>query len=180
MKERLGCCTGRFQPVHEQHLELFSIALQACRRLVVAVTNPDTDARHVEPTSTYRHLSSANPFTYYERTVLLGAALKGAGLAERCSIVPFDLTRSPLWPHYVPLGAVQFVRAYSDWEREKAGRLAAAGYRVVLLDGDPARQVRATDIRSRLQSGGWEGCVPPAIVPPLEEMIHERTMAERS
>ncbi|MGH9054633.1 MAG: adenylyltransferase/cytidyltransferase family protein, partial [Acidimicrobiales bacterium] len=145
MKEQLGCVTGRFQPVHEQHLELFSVALKDCQRLVVGVTNPDTDARHVEPTSAHRHLSSANPFTYYERTVLLGAALRGAGLAERCSVVPFDLTHPALWSQYVPLAAVQFVRAYSDWEREKAGRLAAAGYRVRLLDGDPARQVRATD-----------------------------------
>ncbi|MGH9114518.1 MAG: adenylyltransferase/cytidyltransferase family protein, partial [Acidimicrobiales bacterium] len=77
--------------------------------------------------------------------------------------------------------AVQFVRAYSDWEREKAGRLAAAGYRVRLLDGDPARQVRATDVRLRLQlGGGWEDHVPPAIVAALREMIHERSMTERS
>ena len=38
----LGCVTGRFQPVHEQHLELFGIALAECAHQIVAVTNPDT------------------------------------------------------------------------------------------------------------------------------------------
>jgi cytidyltransferase-like protein len=168
----LACVTGRFQPVHAQHLELFGIALDAADHLVVAVTNPDTAARHEEPTSAHRHRPDANPFTYFERSRLLHAALADRGWADRSTVVPFDLTRPACWPEYVPLRARQFVRVYGDWERDKASRLAAAGYRVTVLDGDPEAKLSAGDIRARLgPDGGWADLVPPAVVPVLEELL---------
>src|SRR6185503_2780148 len=86
---RFAAVTGRFQPVHHQHLELFALALAEHDHLVVAVTNPDSGARHEAATSTHRHTDAANPFTYFERLRLLRAALDGAGLADRASVVPF-------------------------------------------------------------------------------------------
>ena len=124
----LAAVTGRFQPVHAQHLELFAHALREHDELVVAVTNPDTGARREELTSAHRHTDAANPFTYYERVRLLTVALAGAGLAERTVVVPFDLTRPELWPQYVPLHARHYVRAYSAWEKDKASQLEAGGY----------------------------------------------------
>jgi nicotinamide mononucleotide adenylyltransferase len=174
----LGCVTGRFQPVHDQHLELFALALAECAHLVVAVTNPDTGARHTEPTSTHRHTPAANPFTYYERVRLLTAALRGAGLAERTTVVPFDLTRPQVWPQYVPPHARQFVRVYGPWERDKAARLAAV-YPVTVLDGDPAGKVDATGIRALLARGGWDTAVPPATVPVLRELLGTTPMEDR-
>lgn len=165
----LGCVTGRFQPVHHQHLELFEIALAQCEHLIVAVTNPDPGARHQDPTSAHRHTPSANPFSYYERARLLGAALADRDLTGRTTIVPFDLTRPEHWTEYVPLAARHFVRAYADWERQKAGWLTAAGYPVTVLDGDPATKVSSEDIRSLLTGGGdWRTLVPAATVPLLE------------
>lgn len=179
--EPLGCVTGRFQPVHEQHLELVGLALQECAHVIVAVTNPDSGARHTEPTSAHRHTAAANPFSYVERAWLLDAALRGEGLGEVTTVVPFDLTRPGVWAEYVPRRARQFVRVYSDWEREKADRLAAAGYPLELLDGDPSAKVDATDIRAALASGhGWEELVPPAVVPVLRELVHRVPMSERT
>ena len=82
---------------------------------------------------------------------LLRAALDGAGLADRATVVPFDLTRPELWPEYVPLGARHFVRAFSAWEKDKAGRLADGGYAVTVVDGDPATKLDAAAIRDRLR-----------------------------
>lgn len=175
----LACVTGRFQPVHDQHVELFAIALAGCARLVVAVTNPDPAARHEEPTSAHRHTAAANPFTYYERARLLDAALAGAGLGERCTVVPFDLTRPATWPHYVPLHARHFVRAYDRWERRKAALLCAAGYAVTVLDGDPARRVSATQLRRRLADGTWRDAVPAGTVAVLDELLAARPLRER-
>jgi cytidyltransferase-like protein len=177
---RLACVTGRFQPVHRQHLELFDIAARDADHLVVAVTNPDSGARHEEPTSAHRHRPHANPFTYFERTRLLQAALTGSGLADRTTIVPFDLTRPECWPEYVPLQTRHLVRVYGDWEREKARRLAAAGYRVTVLDGDPAAKISATVIRARLHeaAGGWTDLVPEAVVPVLAELLAARAVPE--
>jgi len=176
---RLAAVTGRFQPVHHQHLELFALALAGRDHLVVAVTNPDTGARHEASTSTHRHTDAANPFTYFERTRLLAAALAEADLAARATVVPFDLTRPWLWPEYVPLHAQQFVRAYSPWEEDKAGRLAEGGYAVTLLAGDPAAKLDASDVRVHLRDGTWEPWVPASTVPVLRELLASRPMADR-
>ena len=174
----LACVTGRFQPVHVQHLELFEVAMRGADHLVVAVTNPDHAARHAEPTSEHRHTVAANPFTYYQRLRLLEAALDGAGFGGCASVVPFDLTRPQVWPEYVPVRARQFVRVYDAWEREKADRLAAAGYQVTVLEGDPARRVAATSIRAALADGhGWEDMVPPVTVPLLSALCPSRRRA---
>ncbi|SFO06288.1 phosphonoformate cytidylyltransferase [Pseudonocardia ammonioxydans] len=176
----LACVTGRFQPVHEQHLELFELALREAEHLVVAVTNPDTRARHEETTSEHRHLAEANPFTYYERLRLLEAALAERGLSNRTAIVPFDLTRPETWHEYVPGHALQWVRAYSAWERQKAGRLADAGYEVTVLDGDPATRLSASDIRAHLDADRavWARLVPPAVAPVLSELLADRNRTD--
>ncbi|MDN5932816.1 MAG: cytidyltransferase, partial [Pseudonocardia sp.] len=154
--------------MHDQHLELIGIALASCEHVIVAVTNPDRRARHEEATSAHRHTESANPFTYYERSRLLTAALAGAGWSGRTTVVPFDLTRPPVWPDYVPLDARQFVRAYDGWERQKAAALEAAGYPVTVLHGDPATKRSATDIRALLAGGaGWRDAVPGGVAPVL-------------
>jgi nicotinamide-nucleotide adenylyltransferase len=177
----LGCVTGRFQPVHEQHFELFEIALEACDHLIVAVTNPDTDARGQEPASAHRHLASANPFNYFERVCLLKAALQARGRAERTTIVPFDLTRPGVWPQYVPLSARQYVRAFSDWERQKAQRLEKAGYAVTVLEGDSSSRMSASAIRSAMRSGDgrWRRAVPAPTLPLLDDLLRRTPIGER-
>ncbi|HVL86064.1 MAG TPA: cytidyltransferase [Pseudonocardia sp.] len=175
----LGCVTGRFQPVHDQHLELFGLVLARCAHLVVAVTNPDTGARHPEAAAPHRHTAQANPFTYYERARLLDAALAGAGLRDRATVVPFDLTRPHLWHQYVPVHARQFVRVHGPWERTKAAWLAGAGYAVTVFDGDPATRVAATDLRALLAGDGWRHAVPAATVPVLDDLLAARPMRER-
>jgi nicotinamide mononucleotide adenylyltransferase len=176
----LGCVTGRFQPVHGQHLALFESALADCAHVVVAVTNPDSSARRQEKTSAHRHTPGANPFTYFERVLLLQAALDDWGHAGQTTVVPFDLTRPELWPEYVPVTARQFVRAYSDWEREKARRLAQGGYAVTLLDGDPTSRLSSSDIRAHMWSGGaWVDLVPAATVPLLRQLLDDVPIRDR-
>ncbi len=170
----LAAVTGRFQPVHAQHLELFAHALEHHDELVVAVTNPDPGARREETTSEHRHTDAANPFTYHERLRLLTVALADAGLAGRTLVVPFDLTRPHLWPEYVPRGAHHYVRAYSAWEKDKAAQLSAGGYAVTVLDGDPATKLDAAAIRAGFDDGSWVGLVPPATVPVLRALLAGR------
>lgn len=177
----LGCVTGRFQPVHHQHMQLFELVLERCDHLVVAVTNPDAAARHEETTSAHRHTTEANPFTYYERARLIGAAVAAKGLVARVTVVPFDMTRRDHWPHYVPLAARQYVRAYSEWERQKAGWLAEGGYAVTVLPGDTAAKQSSTVVRERLRTGdGWQPLVPPATVGLLRELLADKSMAQRA
>lgn len=170
----VAAVTGRFQPVHAQHLELFAHALRHHDELVVAVTNPDTGARREEATSAHRHTDAANPFTYYERLRLLTAALAGAGMADRAVVVPFDLTRPQLWPEYVPRHAHHYVRAYSPWEEDKAAQLEAGGYTVSVLEGDPAAKLDAATIRAGFDDGSWADMVPTSTVPVLLTLLAQR------
>jgi len=176
----LACVTGRFQPVHADHLRLMRRALDERGRLVVGITNPDPGVRRPEPASGHRHLPEANPFTYYERLELLAAALAslegvGPAAAPGVRFVPFDLGRPEQWAAYVPLSAVQYVGVSADWEREKARRLVAAGYQVVAVAGDPASRRSASDVRVALRRGeGWEPLVPPATVAPLRALLAAR------
>jgi cytidyltransferase-like protein len=175
----LACVTGRFQPVHRQHLELFELALHDADHLVVAITNPDPGARRAELTSAHRHRASANPFTLYERTRLLELALAECGMTAVTTIVPFDLTRPEHWAHYVPVRARQVVRTYGDWEREKVRLLTDGGYEVRVLDGDPADRLSSSDIRAQFdqasgaKGAGWAELVPPATVPLLRALLSE-------
>lgn len=189
--EQLACVTGRFQPVHDDHLGLFRAALTAVTaaaavaargRLIVAVTNPDPGARRPEAASEHRHRADANPFTYYERVELLTAALASdEGLGDRAGqvrIVPFDLARPEHWSHYVPLSAVQYVGVSGPWEREKVHRLAAAGYRVVEVRREQSSRRSATAIRCALRTGqDWERLVPPSTVGPLRALLLRRAAA---
>lgn len=178
----LGCVTGRFQPVHTQHLELFAIALAECDHLIVAITNPDAGARRAEAASTHRHTATANPFTYFERVRLIDAAVDERGWRGRVTIVPFDLAAPVHWPNYAPRSARQFVRAYSEWERQKAARFEAAGYAVTLLEGDTQGRISAGEIRARIGAGepGWQQQVPATTVPLLDAMNAQRPLAERT
>ena len=177
----LGCVTGRFQPVHRQHMELFEIALTHCAHLVVAVTNPDPGAREADSSSAHRHTAEANPFTFFERLRLLAAALAAPICQGRISIVPFDLTRPQHWTQYVPVTAHHFVRAYTDWERHKAALIEQAGYQVTVLDGNPAAKVSGTDIRRdlRAQRPRWHHDVPATAAETLIAILAETPLSER-
>ena len=178
----LGCVTGRFQPAHIQHVNLFEIALAECRHVIVAVTNPDTGARHEEAASPHRHTAAANPFTYFERVRLLQAAVREAGYAERMTFVPFDLTRRDFWPQYVPLHARHFVRTFTAWEREKVSRLQRAGYDVRVVEGEPSSRISAGGIRASISAGNvdWHSLVPAATQPLIDEFLAHVPMARRS
>lgn len=178
----LGCVTGRFQPIHAQHLELFGIALSQCAHLIVAITNPDVDARRAESTSAHRHTAAANPFTYFERARLIEAAVREHGWAQRITIVPFDLTRREAWTQYVPATARHFVRAFSDWERQKAGWFEQAGYAVSLIDGEASTKISASDIRAGMRTGDrdWHAFVPASTVGLLEQMLERLPIGERA
>lgn len=166
-----GCVHGRFQPFHREHLEYALAARERCKRLLVGVTNPDPTRVVPEASNAHRHEARANPFTYFERALMVRDSLLGEGLkAREFAIVPFPIQEPGLCPHYVPGGAVHFVRVYSGWEEEKVRRLRAHGFTVEILDSGKGKAVSGTEVRSRLRSGlPWEHLVPAAAVPIIQE-----------
>ena len=165
--------TGRFQPFHNDHLELVLSAHATGESVTVGITNPDP--RSLEPLvgSNHRHLLSANPLTYWERARLIRAALIEAGLpVTHFDVVPFPLDAIDVCSSYVPLETTQVVRVYAEWERQKVRRLETAGYPVKVLVGDQGRRVSGTDIRAAIVSNQpWNHWVPPAVFEELQRML---------
>jgi len=162
---RLGliAVTGRFQPFHRDHLDLVQQALAIADRVRIGVTNADATALRPHPASPHRHLASANPYSFEQRRQLIDAALGAAGVAAaRYEIVPFPLDEPGHWPAIMPPGTPQLVRVFSDWEREKVRRFAAAGYPPRVLTGNATTRVSGSDIRVAIQARQpWQHWVPP-------------------
>ena len=86
----VGVAHGRFQPLHPGHLEYLLAAKARCRLLVVGITNPDPSQTAHESSDPNRGLPDANPFTYYERHVMVERSLVAAGIGrDEFRIVPF-------------------------------------------------------------------------------------------
>ncbi|MDP9484261.1 MAG: adenylyltransferase/cytidyltransferase family protein [Actinomycetota bacterium] len=158
-----GCVHGRFQPFHCGHLEYVLRARERCRRLVVGITNPDPSWIRAEAESAHRHEPEANPFGYLERSLMIRDSLLDEGLDLRdFAIVPFPIQDPGRCRYYVPDGTFHFVRAFSNWEREKVRRLRAEGFAVELLDPGGEKEISGTDVRRRMHLRlPWEHLVPP-------------------
>jgi nicotinamide-nucleotide adenylyltransferase len=173
-----GMIHGRFQPFHTGHLEYALAALSRCSHLIVGITNPDPSAVVEEPTDPQRHRPRANPFSFFERQWMVRAALAEAGVEPGCcSVVPFPIHHPERWRSYCPADAVQYVRLFSDWGREKLQRLEAGGWTVEVLDGGAAKRVSGSEVRHKLRTGqGWEACVPPAVAEVLRAIHAEERL----
>jgi nicotinamide-nucleotide adenylyltransferase len=155
---------GRFQPFHNGHLEFLLGAAERCEQVFVGITNPDPARIRPEASDPLRHLPESNPWSYTERLLMIDAVAEDAGLRGRVHVIPFPVNEPELWPAYVPDGATQFIRLFSDWGGTKLERLREAGYEVVILDEGIAKEVSGADVRARLREGGdWEALVPPGV-----------------
>ena len=170
--------TGRFQPFHRDHLAMVRHALAIATHVVIGITNPDGAPRAAHPANAHRHLDEANPYSYAQREQLVTAALQADGIAAaRYRIVPFPLDAPAEWPAIVPPGTPQLVRVFTDWEREKVRRFAAAGYPPIVIEGDIATRLTATEVRRCLAAG--EGA-PDSVPPGARELLVAWTAATRA
>ncbi len=160
----LACVHGRFQPFHLGHWDYLLQALALAEHVVVGITCPvlTPDLLVEERTDTLRHLPRNNPFTYFERSEMITASLRGHATRDRVLIVPLDVNGPPqLWQQTVPLYAVQVVTPHEPWDEEKASRFRAAGYTTQSLPAEKDRTT-ATEVRRRMaQSLPWRHLVPP-------------------
>ena len=176
-----GCVTGRLQPLHKEHQELFALVLERHDRLVVAVTNPDPGSRFADDANPVRHCARENPFTFYERQRFVVAALGELGVpGERFEVVPFPLHAGELVAQYVPLDTTQYVRVFSPWEDRKVDLLAGYGYPVARLEPSGSKRLSATEIRAALRDGGdWQESVPSAVVKLITAFLASMPLADR-
>ncbi|MDM8549995.1 nicotinate-nucleotide adenylyltransferase [Desulfobacterales bacterium HSG2] len=162
-----GVIHGRFQVLHNDHLKYILAGKEFCEHLIVGITNPDPLMTRDEAADPVRSDPLANPLTYYERYVLIRAALEEAGLDPgRFSIVPLPISMPERYQYYVPLDAVFFLTIYDDWGRQKLAYFKSLGLTPrVLWEVTPDKKgISAGDIRNRMISREpWEDMVPGSV-----------------
>jgi len=163
---------GRFQPFHNGHLEYLRAARDLCVTLIVGITNPDPTAIVEEPTSEHRHLPESNPYTYFERLLMVREVLRDEGVPDQRSIIiPFPVNSPDRWRYYLPMNAVHYLRVFSDWEQSKVDRLRESGYRAEVLHPGITKEIEASEVRRRMANGeDWHPLVPAAVVRVIESL----------
>ena len=161
----LGFIHGRFQLFHNDHLKYALAAKEHCKKLIVGITSPENATLIREEVDPHRSISSANPFTFYERFNMIKLALLEAGLKrEDFEIVPYPIERPEILYNYVPLSATSFFTIYDKWGYEKLNRLKSLGYGTIVLHDDREKMMCSTDIRQMiLEDKDWSSLVPNAV-----------------
>jgi len=163
----LGAVSGRFQPFHLGHLEYVLEAHKRCRSLVIGIRNPDPFSAVSHPLDVRKSGPSANPFTFYERMLMIEQSLSARRIPkDSFHIVPFPMGAPWRTKYYVPKSAVLFAATFEDWSEAKTTILRRQGYRVFVFrtGGLHDRPVSGSDIRRRMREGRpWEYLVPAPV-----------------
>ena len=169
----IGVIHGRFQVLHNDHLQYLLAGKARCRHLVVGVTNPEPSMTQSEEADPQRSTSLANPLTYYERYQLVRSALVEAGIAlSEFSVVPLPISEPLRYHHYVPMDAVFFLSIYDDWGRRKKEYFESIGVNVVVLrEVSPEdKGISATTVREKLlNQEPWRHLVPRSVAALIDQ-----------
>jgi nicotinamide-nucleotide adenylyltransferase/phosphinothricin biosynthesis protein PhpF len=162
---------GRFQPLHLGHLEYLLAGARRCTTLIVGITNPDPYQTAPEPTDPARGLPEANPFTYYERYLMVEASLEQVDVPRhRLRIVPFPHSYPQRLRYYVPVDAVHLLTVYDEWGEEKVARLRHLGMVTEVMWRRTDKPISGTRVRQAIAAGAdWQPFVPPAVADIIKE-----------
>jgi nicotinamide-nucleotide adenylyltransferase len=153
---------GRFQPFHNGHLAFLRGAAARVDEVWVGITNPDPERIKPEPSDPLRHLPESNPYTYWERMLMIESTAADEEIPVR--VIPFPVNEPELWAAYVPPDVTQFIRLFSEWGGTKLERLREAGFEVVVLDEGAEKELSGAEVRDALRSGrDWESLVPDGV-----------------
>ncbi|MCX6417567.1 MAG: adenylyltransferase/cytidyltransferase family protein [Actinobacteria bacterium] len=170
MTQRVACFTGRFQPFHNQHLEVLSALSHKFDRIIIAITNPDIENLFEHAASQHRHTDAANPFSYESRVQIIEDSISELTDLNHVEIeiIPFDLTQPSSWA--VPAETVFALRIFSSWEASKLDLFTGQGFEVLELPA-PATKLSASDIREALTTNDstWHSHVAPGAVSTIQQ-----------
>ena len=176
---KTGFIHGRFQVLHNDHLTYLLAGKKECERLVVGITNPDPSLTKQDDADVSRSDQTANPLTYYERFLMVQAALVEAGLdLEEFIIVPFPVNFPELYRYYIPPEATFFLTIYDEWGEKKLSMFESFGLKTKILWRRPLAEkgLTSSDVRQKIVEGKpWQHMVPPSV----GRLIAEWNLSER-
>lgn len=176
----IGAVQGRFQGLHMGHMEFLLEAKKRCRFLIIGVTNYDIHSQYIsDDAKLNRFRSASNPFTFFERMMMITGSMVEAGVPrEEFTVVPFPIESPERIPNFVPDEVVFFQTIYDQWGHQKVASLRKMGYAVEVMweRTDADRLTSGTEVRQLMRQGGnWESLVPPAAA----KYIHQHGLQQR-
>ncbi len=167
MKDKIGIVHGRFQLLHNEHLNYILAGKAQCEQIIIGICNPDSTTTKYNEIDPHRSQKDSNPFTYYERYQMIHYALLESGVSQAdFSIVPFPIDCPELLCNYVPQEATHYLTIYDAWGINKKRVLEGYGYHVkVLWQCDLSeKKISGTDIRQLICDGKeWQQFVPATV-----------------
>lgn len=167
MKYKIGVVHGKFQGFHLGHMEYILASYEQCEHLIIGITNHDSDLIKEDINDKKRSLPESNPFTYYERYLMIRDSLLERNIhKEHFDIVPFPINYPEKLINYAPMDAIYFTTIYDDWNRKKVKVLKNLGLKVIILweRSMDDRLTSGTELRNRIRNGMvWEHLVPKAV-----------------
>lgn len=178
----IGAVQGRFQGLHMGHMEFLLEAKKRCQFLIIGVTNYDIHSQYIKNDAKLnRFQEQANPFTYFERLMMITESMVEAGVPrEEFTIVPFPIEVPEKIPNFVPEDVVFFQTIYDQWGRNKVEQLQKMGYQTEVMweRTDADRLTSGTQVRKLMQEGGdWESLMPKAAAKYVKEHHLEKSVS---
>lgn len=158
---------GRFQIFHNGHMNYLKESLSRTQHLIIGIANPEPSMFRYTAVAPHRSNLADNPFTYYERYIMLKAILNAEGIdSSDFDIVPCPMDVPENIKNYIPEGTEILITIHDDWSLEKDKRLKNNGYHTtVVIDAYGIKKLSSETIRKLIANGEpYEHLVPKAVV----------------
>lgn len=166
---KIGVIHGRFQLLHNGHMEYLLAGKQRCEYLLIGITNYLSTAKNydISKIDAHRLTPSANPFSYYERMEMIRLAMLENQIDARSfSIVPFPIEQPEGIFNFAPKDAIYYMTIYDAWGKEKRKILEEMGLHVEVMweRTEAEKPISGTLVRNNIISGNdWQSLVPKSV-----------------
>lgn len=158
---------GRFQPLHNEHLEYLLEAKRRCDFLWVGITQINIENLSKSPANPHRAEPANNPLSYFERVEMISNALTDHGLVkDEFGIIPFPIEDNNCLSNFLPTNIPIFTTICDEWNLFKKQLLESKGYKVIILKERHGKILRGVQIRKeiRQEKDIWMHKVPQATI----------------
>jgi nicotinamide mononucleotide adenylyltransferase len=171
---------GRFQPLHNEHLEYLLAAQRECDFLWIGITKYDVTSTDFNPLGAMRERPENNPLTFFERVTVIRQSLVEAGVDPGVfGFVPFPIETPRRLPNFIPTYVTCYTTICEQWNKDKIKVLEAQGYEVRVLWERERKKITGAQVRNDIIQGGtaWRSMVPPATARAVEKLdLRERLL----
>ena len=169
---------GRFQVFHNGHMNYLRESISKTKHIIIGIANPEPSMMKYTAVAPHRSNLADNPFTYYERYIMLKEVLREEKIdSSFYDIVPCPMDIPENIKNYIPEGTEILITIHDDWSLEKDYRLKQNGYHTtVVIDAYGIKKLSSETIRKLIaNSEPYEHLVPKAV----SEFIKDNNLETR-